>query len=284
VKFLIPLISAVTLVAGCAAVQSHKVEVLSLSEGWVLEGFESPESVIADGKGGYFVSNVNGGGRDKDGNGFISRISANGEMLERIWADGVDAPKGMAIWDDTLYVADIDTLVMFDVNTGDITGRITVADASFLNDVATNYKGVFVSDSDQARIHKLNGDTLPVWLANERFERINGLLPQNDRVLVVTMGAGELLSVDWESLAITGLAAGMKNGDGLAERNDGSFMVSSFPGQLWHVRAGEAPKLLLDTSGDNGISHNDTLFEQSRVISPNWSSGTVREYNIIVGE
>lgn len=283
-KFLLPLISVAALISGCAKVEPPKLEVLTLSEGWVLDGFESPESVIPDGSGGYFVSNVNGGGSDKDGNGFISRISSNGQMLERIWADGVDAPKGMAIWDNTLYVADIDTLVMFDLKSGDITGRITVPDASFLNDVAANSKGVFVSDSGKARIHKLDGDTLPVWLANERFERINGLLPQDDRMLVVTMAAGELLAVDWDTLAITGLATGMKNGDGLAERTDGSFMISSFPGQLWHVRAGQAPQLLLDTSGDNGISHNDTLFEQSRVISPSWSTGTVREYDIIVAQ
>jgi len=283
-KFLIPLISIASLTMGCASVQTTKVETLSLSAGWVLDGFESPESVIADGKGGYFVSNVNGGGRDKDGNGFISRISADGKMIERMWAEGVDAPKGMAIWDNTLYVADIDTLVMIDANTGDIKGKIPVEDAGFLNDVAASDKGVFVSDSGRARIHKLNGDTLPVWLADDRLERINGLLPQDKRMLIVTMAAGELLAVDWKDQTIKGIAAGMINGDGLNERTDGSFMVSSYPGQIWHVREGEAPSLLLDTSGDNPVSHNDTLFEQSRIISPNWSSGTVREYQIIIGE
>ena len=105
-KTLIALLSTSVLLTACSAASDDSavpktVAEISLSEGWVLSGFNEPESIIPDGSGGYFVSNVNGQGRDKDGNGYISRISSDGKMVERHWADDLDAPKGMALWKGT---------------------------------------------------------------------------------------------------------------------------------------------------------------------------------------
>ena len=285
-KTLIALLSASVLLGACSAASDDTaapktVAEISLSEGWVLSGFNEPESIIPDGSGGYFVSNVNGQGRDKDGNGYISRISSDGKMVTQQWADGLDAPKGMALWKGTLYVTDIDRLVMIDSKSGDIINSITVPEASFFNDVAASDKGVFVSDSGKALIRRVDGDTLPIWLEDIQLNRINGLLPQDGGMLVTTMAEGDLLSIDWSDKSITALATGMINADGLGKRPDGSFLVSSYPGQIWHAQTGQPPRKLLDTSGEAGINHNDTLFEDSRVLSPNWQPGTVREYLIV---
>lgn len=283
---IITLISASVFMAGCSAAKNETAapktdKEISLTEGWILSGFNEPESIIPDGAGGYFVSNVNGEGRGKDGNGYISRISSDGKMLDRQWADGLDAPKGMALWEGTLYVTDIDRLVMIDSKSGDIKNSVSVPEAVFFNDVAASAKGVFVSDSGKALIRRLQGETLPIWLEDEHLNRINGLLPQSDGMLVTTMAKGDLLSIDWKDKSITGLATGMVNADGLGVRPDGSFLVSSYPGQIWHAQTGQTPRKLLDTSGEAGIRHNDSLFEDERVLSPNWQPGTVREYLIV---
>ena len=69
-----------------------------------VQGFSTPESVLHDDRSDvYLVSNVNGSPTDKDDNGFISRITPEGEIENLKWIDGalgdvtLHAPKGMAI-------------------------------------------------------------------------------------------------------------------------------------------------------------------------------------------
>lgn len=78
-------------------------------------GFSTPESVVHDAVDDvYLVSNINGEPLAEDGNGFISRVTPDGEVEALRWIDGeadgveLNAPKGMAVLGDTLYVADID--------------------------------------------------------------------------------------------------------------------------------------------------------------------------------
>lgn len=82
----------------------------------VITGFHSPESVATDGAS-FFVSNV---GRElmpseKDKDGFISKLDANGEVLDLKWIDNLDAPKGMAILNGAIYVADVDKVKGYDL-------------------------------------------------------------------------------------------------------------------------------------------------------------------------
>ena len=95
-----------------------------------------------------YVSNVAGKPTDKDGNGFISKISLkDGKVVTLEWATGLDAPKGLALVGDTLYAADIDKLAEINTKTGKIVALHDAPGATFLNDVAADGKGnVYVSD------------------------------------------------------------------------------------------------------------------------------------------
>ena len=118
-------------------------------------GFQTPESVLYDAaEDVYLVANINGGPAAADGNGFISRIGPEGQVLAIKWIDGtaagvtLHAPKGMAIAGDTLYVADITAVRMFDRRTGQPKGSVPVPGATFLNDAAAAPGGsVYVTDS-----------------------------------------------------------------------------------------------------------------------------------------
>lgn len=117
-------------------------------------GFETPESVLYDrGNDVYLVSNINGAGLAPDNNGFISRISPQGTIITLKWIEGgvngvtLNAPKGSAIANGTLYVADINYLRKFNASTGQPTGSILFPNATFLNDVASDKHGnIYVSD------------------------------------------------------------------------------------------------------------------------------------------
>ena len=90
---------------------------------WELTGLEAPESALPDPAGdAIYVSNVVGAPDAKDGNGYISRVSPDGKILEQRWAVGLDAPKGLILRGSTLFVSDIDRLVAIDTATGKIAG------------------------------------------------------------------------------------------------------------------------------------------------------------------
>src|ERR1700719_5133530 len=79
-----------------------------------LTGFLAPESVLWDqDQDVYFVSNVNGDATAADDNGFISRINPDTLQIDLKWIDAakpdilLNAPKGLGILGDNLYVADL---------------------------------------------------------------------------------------------------------------------------------------------------------------------------------
>jgi hypothetical protein len=99
----------------------------------VLAEFVGPDAAIHDTTDDvYLVSNVNGDPAATDDNGFISKVSPKGEVLELKWIDGtsgkkaLNAPKGMALNGDRLYVADIDRVRIFHRKTGAALGAIRI--------------------------------------------------------------------------------------------------------------------------------------------------------------
>lgn len=119
-----------------------------------LEGFENPESAKYDGElDVWYVTNVNGSPVEKDGNGYISRLKGDGTMdsLKLIagGANGVtlNAPKGMALQGDTLWVADIQTLRGFNRRSGVPVASIDLKGSKFLNDVALGPDGLYITDT-----------------------------------------------------------------------------------------------------------------------------------------
>jgi hypothetical protein len=90
-----------------------------------ISGLESPQSFLADpATNSYFISNINGEPGARDNNGFITKLNGNAEVIGFKFIHGgqndttLHAPKGMALIDNILYVADVDTLRAFDKNTG----------------------------------------------------------------------------------------------------------------------------------------------------------------------
>ncbi|MDH4076655.1 MAG: hypothetical protein OEW29_12015 [Acidimicrobiia bacterium] len=84
-----------------------------------------------------------------DNDGFISRIAPDGTVLDpKFITGGLSAPKGMAMVGHTLYVVDIGTVHLFDVDTGEASGAVPIPGAAFLNDIAAARNGtVYVSDT-----------------------------------------------------------------------------------------------------------------------------------------
>ncbi|MDO1560235.1 hypothetical protein Q0812_12430 [Brevundimonas sp. 2R-24] len=259
---------------------------LSLEPLWTLEGFDSPESVLpsADGRELY-VSNVGGEGGDRDGNGFISRVAPDGRMIEREWITGLDAPKGMALRDGRLFVTDIDKIVEIDAVAGRIVARHQAEGATFLNDAAVAPDGtILASDSGGSRIYALQerGGTsrVEIWALDPRLSAINGLLPEPERLVIVTM-QGVVLTMDWGTRAIGLLAVGVGDGDGVVPTQDGGYIVGEWPGRLFHISGRGDRRMILDRRQEPQIYQNDFVRVGDVLIVPNLSPGTVTAHRIL---
>lgn len=251
----------------------------SLTSLWVQDGFDAPEGVAAAPQGGYFISNVAGEGAEKDANGWISHISEDGELISLKHIAGLDAPKGMAVLDGTLYVADIDTVRLYNAETGDALRTVQIEGAGFLNDMTVWHGNVLVADSANARIHLVEDDAAPIWLEDQTaLAGVNGLLGDGDRLLVSTMSAGNLLSINQDK-DIHEIATGMTNADGIGRLGDGGYLVSSWPGQIHYAAETGETTTLLDTT-EAGTFQNDLTVFGDIVIVPNWQPGTVSAWRV----
>jgi len=215
-------------------------------------GFETPESALYDAEADvYLVSNINGGPAAADGNGFISRVDPAGRVTELKWIDGakpeqeLDAPKGMAFLDGTLYVADLTSVKMFERATGKAAGKVTIAGATFLNDVAVAPDGtIYVSDSGLAagksglegngtdaiyRIDKGTKKAVRV-IRDKGLGNPNGLLADDEGVWVVSFGSGQIYRVSREGRKEAGENLPTGQLDGIVQVSDGSLLVSSWEG------------------------------------------------------
>ena len=184
-------------------------------------GFATPESVLYDAKADvYLVSNINGSPGAVDNNGFISRVSPDGTKVDLKWIEAgkkgvkLDAPKGSAIVNGTLYVADITQVRTFDAASGRPKGDIALPGCTFANDIAAGPDGkVYVSDTgikfdDKGSPVPTNSDAVYA-IAKGKATKLatgddlghpNGLLWVGDaktgKLWVVTFGTGELFSLD----------------------------------------------------------------------------------------
>ena len=99
------------------------------------------------------VSNVNGPPWLKDNNGFITEIASDGGVLSARWAKGGDAkvtlhaPKGLAVIDGRLYVADIDTVRVFDRKTHAPLQEVKVLGASSVEGLVAFGSRLYLVDS-----------------------------------------------------------------------------------------------------------------------------------------
>ena len=238
---------------------------------WETKGLAQPESVVEDpATGVIYVSNINGAVMQKDGNGFISRLTADGKMLERQWVKGLNSPTGLALHDRTLYAADVDQLIEINAASGEILKRYDAKGAVFLNDVVVDDDGtVYVSDTPMNTIWRLKDGSFEPWLANDALNGPNGLLIQGNTLIVASLGKvqsqgqkkelGTLLAVSLDDQKMSKVGKGelIGNLDGLQAIQPGVYLVTDWAqGALYRVDAkGKVDELIDLNQGSADLSY-----------------------------
>ena len=204
-----------------------------------------PESVLYDKANQVlYASNIDGKPDGKDGQGSIAKIGLDGKIINAEWVKGLSAPKGLGLYKNTLWVADVDEIIAIDITSGTITQKIPVEGALFLNDITVDKKGtVYVSDSKGKKVYKLEKGKVTLLLEN--LQGPNGLLVNNNNLYILDNGG--LYRVDSGNKLIK-LADGMEGGtDGVENVAKNEFIVSCWAGAIYYVKADGSKEKMLDT-------------------------------------
>jgi len=209
-----------------------------------------------------FVSCINGAPSEKNGKGFISMLEPDGTIKSLEWVVGLNAPKGMGTEGNLLFVADIDQLVVIDIEKAEIMEKIPVEGASFLNDVAVGADGkVYFSDSDTGILWIYSNGELKSWIT-EGLERPNGLFIEEDRVLLASSGSQDLKIIDKSTGTYKTVTTEIGHGDGVEfTGKEGHYITSSWAGEVFLILPDYTKVSLLKTS-DQEINSADIGFNQ----------------------
>jgi DNA-binding beta-propeller fold protein YncE len=207
--------------------------------------FASPESVLFD-QSHFYVSNVGEklNPTAEDGDGYISLVDTKGNIIEQKYFDiPLNAPKGMAIDNNILYVADINRVVGLDVKTRQKIFEVSLKDqnVSFLNDIAIDKNGIlYVSATDTGEIYQINprltADEAPASrLPIKKIPGPNGLVydAQTHSLWIASFGSGNAQKGELGKLDVASLhyekvtdVSGML--DGIAIKDNNTVLVSDW--------------------------------------------------------
>ncbi|HEX2717886.1 MAG TPA: SMP-30/gluconolactonase/LRE family protein [Gemmatimonadaceae bacterium] len=253
---------ALTALAACSYVRHERAERTAAHKVFTIEGLYGPESAKYDAaQDAWFISNMVGEGSAKDGQGYILKVSASNRHDAEVLVNGgergatLNAPKGMAIHGDTLWVADIDVLRAFSRLDGTPLDTIGLAmhGAVLLNDVLVLPDGSLrVTDTgimmtDKGVLHP-GGDkifaigpnrAITVVAEGDSLRRPNGLAwdDHTKRWVVVAFDPfnSEVYSLSGMDSTRRIIAHGKGKFDGVEPTADGGLLVTSWSDSSVHL-------------------------------------------------
>lgn len=242
------------------------------------ESLPVPESVLyVPERQELFVSLIDGQGNVKDGKGGVAILNLDGSVKNAEWVTGLNAPKGMALYKDQLYIADITSVVVVDIVTGNMINEIEIEGAVFLNDVTADADGtVYVSDTRINKIYRIKNGKYELYMDN--VTSANGLKSIGSNLYV--LAGTELWKVD-ASKNITVIARGLEqNGDGIEPVGNGDFLVTCWAGIIYYVKADGALTKLLDVQGKMNTADLGYHPQKKIVYIPTFNNNSVVAYQL----
>jgi hypothetical protein len=227
-----------------------------------------------------YVANINGAPDGKDGNGFISKVSLDGNVVEEKWVTGMDAPKGMGLHDGKLYVADLTRVHEVDTESGKINRSYPVESAVFLNDIAVSNGKIYISDSRGGSIYVIEDGKVSTWM--EKLDGPNGLFSENGELVMALWNGKTLNTVNASSKEVRLRTEGIQNPDGIEAIGNNQYLVSSWNGMVHHIDNDWNKTLVLDTRQDS-LNAADIEYVKSKnlLLVPTFFKNTVRAYEVV---
>lgn len=269
----------------------------NLSAGELAPDLKNPESAAIAADGTIYVTTI--GEFDKDGDGQVMAYPPG--KPAKVFATGLNDPKGIVIHKDVLYVTDKTRIVKIDKE-----GKVSVAmkeeqfepKPTFLNDIDVDREGSFVvtdSGDDKGKGAAVYGVLFDAGFItgaiaildptlSPLIKRPNGALfdKKKDLLWIVDFETGDLLRMpmDKDGSKPEKIAGGFPGGDGLALDDDGNLYISSWKtGELWMLPAGKTEATVI---AKDFKSAADICIDRAgkRIIVPDMKAGTLNEVKL----
>ncbi len=252
--------------------------------------FELPESVIYDPKNDVlYISNITDHPFKKDGTGYISKVGLDGTIIKKKWIDKLNAPKGLTISNDKLYIADVDELVEVDIANSKVVMKYKGYGSVCMNDVtADKYGNVYVGDTYNDTIYRLNQfGQLPAWFYSPGLAP-NGIHIDDEEgnLIVGSWGAvmegwgtpelkGSLKSINIHTKKIKNLGKKpIGNLDGIESDGKGAYFVTDWTGaKLYRIKKNGRFDVVAEVG--KGAADHEVILDKNLVIIPIMAEGKV---------
>ncbi len=239
------------------------------------------ESVIYDASNDVIYAACMSGESDKkDGVGFIAQLDKEGNVLLTDWVTGLDAPKGMAIYEGKLFVTDIDVIREIDIASGEVTATYEVEGAEFLNDADVDAEGnVYVSGMRTNRLIKLSNGEVSVFM--DSVAAPNGVFSEGEDLITAYWDEQKIKRINTSTMEVTEIAGGLENPDGVEAVGDGGYLVSAWNGKVSYVSPDGEVALILDTTAEE-VSAADIEYvpELKLLLVPTFFGNSVVAYQL----
>jgi len=205
----------------------------------VVSQMRVPECACVDPKsGGVYVSNMDTatqGYWTDDGAASISVLRARGDPFAMRWKESkpeapLHSPKGMCVFEGVLYVADNTRVVGYPVIEDSEPAKLMGPAGSRLNDMATDGVAVYVSDTLDGVVYRMDGRGVTRIKAPAG---VNGITFFKGKMFAVSWTQHDVYELDPTGKGDPvpfGLAVHFRTLDGIEVLDDGTFIVSDLTG------------------------------------------------------
>ncbi|MXY25464.1 MAG: gluconolaconase [Acidobacteria bacterium] len=256
-------------------------------------GFRFAESMAYDEARDLYVAVNAGIAQDiMPNDGYISLINPDGSAHTLKWI-GVDRngltlnhPLGSDIVNGLLYVADINVVRWFDMESGEPRGSVTVEDAQRFNDIEVAEDGTIwatqtgTEESGTWRVYRIGpGGDASVVVEGAPLARPNGIAFDPDgNIVVVNINDNAVLTFSPDGELVRTERAVDGGNDGLVILDDGTKYVSSVRiGTVSRIRPGQTAEVI--ASGIPSAASMAYDSKRNRLLIPmnNWNAITIVE-------
>ena len=252
-----------------------------LTKKWETAEMKVPESVFYDDlKQAIYVSNVTGAPWDKDGTGFLTKLSPDGKIVSLKWVTGLHAPKGIGVIGNLLYVSDIDRVAEVDIEAGKVIRMIEISGSGHLNDITTDAEGnVYVSDSEKNTVHLILQGKAELLVQSDKLDGINGLYFSEGMLLAGLKD--HIVTINPDTKDITDFILNTGGVDGLVPDGKGNFLISDWQGNIHRVSNTKEKEKLADTTPAKvNAADIDYVISKKLLLVPTFSANSVVAYEL----
>ncbi len=142
--------------------------------GKVVIGLRHPESAVYY-QGYIFVSNIGFSPVSENLDGFITKLDKYGNILEYKFIDHLQAPKGLWVKNNHIYISDLNRVCVANIDTKRM-HCIPVKSSRFLNDITLHGNAIYVTDTATNNIYCIKHNKVSIFYHGNGDFSPNGIV------------------------------------------------------------------------------------------------------------